>query len=217
MKTMRLATWVLAAVPPVLLALCWGGLPDRVPVHWGLDGAVTYGARWELVVPALLPLLLLALLRFLPRLDPRRKSYARFQREYDGFALALTLFLLALNAVTLVESLRPGTISVGRAVLVGVGVLFAWVGNLLPRIKSNFFMGFKTPWTLSDPDVWNRTNRLGGILMFALGVALVPCGLLLPERVCLAVVLGGTAVVVAVPSILSYIWYRQKVDRTRGE
>ncbi|WP_295634170.1 SdpI family protein [uncultured Intestinimonas sp.] len=217
MKTMRLATWVLAAVPPVLLALCWGALPDRVPVHWGLDGAVTYGARWELVVPALLPLLLLALLRFLPRLDPRRKSYARFQREYDGFALALTLFLLALNAVTLVESLRPGTISVGRAVLVGVGVLFAWVGNLLPRIKSNFFMGFKTPWTLSDPDVWNRTNRLGGILMFALGAALVPCGLLLPERVCLAVVLGGTAVVVAVPSILSYIWYRQKVDRTRGE
>ena len=195
MKTMRLATWVLAAVPPVLLALCWGALPDRVPVHWGLDGAVTYGAR----------------------LDPRRKSYARFQREYDGFALALTLFLLALNAVTLVESLRPGTISVGRAVLVGVGVLFAWVGNLLPRIKSNFFMGFKTPWTLSDPNVWNRTNRLGGILMFALGVALVPCGLLLPERVCLAVVLGGTAVVVAVPSILSYIWYRQKVDRTRGE
>ena len=57
MKTMRLATWVLAAVPPVLLALCWGALPDRVPVHWGLDGAVTYGARWELVVPALLPLL----------------------------------------------------------------------------------------------------------------------------------------------------------------
>ena len=87
MKTMRLATWALAAVPPVLLALCWGGLPDRVPVHWGLDGAVTYGTRWELVVPALLPLLLLALLRFLPRLDPRRKSYARFQREYDGFAL----------------------------------------------------------------------------------------------------------------------------------
>ena len=42
MKTMRLATWVLAAVPPVLLALCWGALPDRVPVHWGLDGAVTY-------------------------------------------------------------------------------------------------------------------------------------------------------------------------------
>ena len=217
MKTMRLATWVLAAVPPVLLALCWGALPDRVPVHWGLDGAVTYGARWELVVPALLPLLLLALLRFLPRLDPRRKSYARFQREYDGFALALTLFLLALNAVTLVESLRPGTISVGRAVLVGVGGLFAWIGNLLPRIKSNFFMGFKTPWTLSDPDVWNRTNRLGGILMFALGVMLVPCGLLLPEWVCLVVLLGGVAVMVVVPSVLSYLWYRQKVDRAGGK
>ena len=144
MKTMRLATWVLAAVPPVLLALCWGALPDRVPVHWGLDGAVTYGARWELVVPALLPLLLLALLRFLPRLDPRGRATpassgvrrlrpgpdplpAGPQRRDPG------------------ESLRPGTISVGRAVLVGVGVLFAWVGNLLPRIKSNFFMGSRRP------------------------------------------------------------------------
>ena len=121
---------------------------------------MTYGARWELAVPALLPLLLV-LLRLLPRLDPRRKSYGRFQREYDGFALALTLFLLGLNAVTLVEALRPGALSVGRVVLAGVGIFFAWTGNLLPRVKSNFFMGFRTPWTLSDPDVWNRTNRLG--------------------------------------------------------
>ena len=217
MKTMRFVTWVLAAVPPVLLALLWRALPGQVPVHWGLNGEVTYGARWELVIPALLPLLLLALMRLLPRVDPRRKSYARFQREYDGFALALTLFLLALNGVSLVESLRPGTLSVGRAVLVGAGILFAWIGNLLPRVKSNFFMGFKTPWTLSDPDVWNRTNRLGGILMFALGVGMVPCGLLLPEWACLVVVLGGTAIVVAVPMILSYVWYRQKVDRTGGE
>ena len=217
MKTIRLVTWVLAAAPPVLLALFWGGLPDRVPVHWGLEGEVTYGARWELAVPALLPLLLLVLLRLLPRLDPRRKSYGRFQREYDGFALALTLFLLGLNAVTLVEALRPGALSVGRVVLAGVGIFFAWTGNLLPRVKSNFFMGFRTPWTLSDPDVWNRTNRLGGILMFTLGVMLVPCGLLLPEWVCLVVLLGGVAVMVVVPSVLSYLWYRQKVDRAGGK
>ena len=217
MKLLRSVTWALAAVPPVLLALCWGALPERVPVHWGLHGEVTYGEPWQLIVPALLPLLLLALLRLLPRLDPRRKSYARFQREYAVFALALTLFLLALNVLSLVEALRPGTVAMGRAVLVGVGLLFAWIGDLLPRVKSNFFMGFKTPWTLSDPDVWNRTNRLGGILMFALGAALVPCALLLPETACLAVVLGGTAVVVLVPTVLSYVWYRQKVDRTGGE
>ena len=124
MKTIRLVTWVLAAAPPVLLALFWGGLPDRVPVHWGLEGAVTYGARWELAVPALLPLLLLVLLRLLPRLDPRRKSYGRFQREYDGFALALTLFLYSGNGMF---------VNLLAMVLFGmaIGVLICFLGGLM--------------------------------------------------------------------------------------
>ena len=97
MKTMRLATWVLAAVPPVLLALCWGGLPDRVPVHWGLDGAVTYGARWELVVPALLPILFFCVVF---QLILRRFSRFQLQKIAVGFLytfIGLALFLTGVN------------------------------------------------------------------------------------------------------------------------
>ena len=146
-------------------------------------------------------------------MDPRRGNYARFQRCSDGFCAALLLFLLTLTAVTLVEALRPGTLSVGRVVTLALGVLLAFVGNRLPKVKSNFFLGFRTPWTLSDPDVWNRTHRAGGILFFALGAALVPCGLFLPEQAAFGVLLAGVLAASLTPVVLSYIWYRQKVDK----
>ena len=125
----------------------------------------------------------------------------------------LLLFLLTLTAVTLVEALRPGTLSVGRVVTLALGVLLAFLGNRLPKVKSNFFLGFRTPWTLSDPDVWNRTHRAGGILFFALGAALVPCGLFLPEQAAFGVLLAGVLAAALTPVVLSYIWYRQKVDK----
>ena len=209
MKTMRLATWVLAAVPPVLLALCWGGLPDRVPVHWGLDGAVTYGARWELVVPALLPLLLLALLRFLPRLDPKRRNYEKFQTYYEAFSLVLVAFIAVMMGVALLESFRPGTLSMGRVVSALVGLLFLFLGNLMGKVKPNFFMGIRNPWTLSDPDVWNRAHRLGGGLFFLTGLASVVSAILLPEPVTFAVLMAGTLLTALIPTVMSYFWYKK--------
>ena len=194
------STWIvlclLALAPVALVAACYGALPDRVPTYWGLDGTVTYGPKALLWLFALLSPALTALLRLLPRLDPRRGNYARFQRCYDGFCAALLLFLLTLTAVTL-----------------ALGVLLAFLGNRLPKVKSNFFLGFRTPWTLSDPDVWNRTHRAGGILFFALGAALVPCGLFLPEQAAFGVLLAGVLAAALTPVVLSYIWYRQKVDK----
>lgn len=217
----RLLTWVLALLPAVLVAVFYGRLPDRVPTNWGLDGTVTYGGKMTLWFLALLPPALAVLLTALPKIDPKKRNYERFQGYYDGFCAVLMLFLLAMVAVTLTESLRPGTLSVSRAVTMGIGVLFAFLGNILPKVKSNFFMGVKTPWTLSDPDVWNRSNRLAGLLFFLVGILLVPCALLLPELGMFIVMMAGVAVAAAVPCVCSYIWYREKcrepVDKDRDE
>ena len=80
----------------------------------------------------------------------------------------------------------------------------------MPKFKSNFFAGTRTPWSLSDPDVWNRTQRLSGRIFFALGLALLPAGLLLPEEAMFAILLAGVAAVVIAPTVMSYLWYRQK-------
>ncbi len=210
---MNILIWVLALLPVVAVAACYGALPEQVPTHWNMDGTVTYSGKAILWLLALLSPALGAALRAMPKIDPKRSNYARFQQYYDGFCIVLMLFLAVLNAVTLVESLRPGTISVWRTIILAIGILFAALGNLMPKVKSNFFLGIKTPWTLSDPDVWNRTQRLGGILFFALGGVMVLCGLVLSEHASFVILMVGILAVAFVPMVLSYIWCQQKVDK----
>lgn len=209
-KVMTALSVLLALAPLAALAVLYGRLPEQVPIHWSVDGAVSYGDRSTLWITALLSPVLLFLLKFLPKIDPRKQNYAKFRGYYDAFCLVIMLSLLGMNAVILSESLRPGQLSVSTLIIVGVGVLFTFIGNLMPKVKNNFFMGVRTPWTLSDPDVWNRTNRLGGQCFFGFGLVMIASGLLLPDTVTMVLLLAGVAVMVTLPMVMSYVWFRQK-------
>ena len=209
--------WAFSVVPVIILMVVYQKLPERVPVNFGFDGTVNaYGDRATLWMMAGLGPLMALLFQFLPRIDPKRQNYAKFQRYYDQFAIFMELFLLAVFGLVVTETLRPGTVSIGRAVTALISIMLVLLGNMMGKIKHNYFFGIRTPWTLADPDVWTRTHSLGGKLWFALGVVLLPCSLLLPERgffaVLLAGLLGSTVLVV----VLSYLWYRQK-QRKRDE
>lgn len=203
--------WTVSLLPLLLVAAVYGKLPDTIPTQFGLDGAVNaYGPKSTLWVLAGMCPLLAALFQFLPLIDPRGRNYSKFQGYYDLFAISLELFLLAILALVLTEVLRPGTLSMGRSILSLLAVLFILVGNMMGKIKSNYFFGIRTPWTLADPDIWVRTNRLGGRLWFATGVLLLPCSLLLPEALSLALMLVGILGSCILICVLSCLWYRQK-------
>lgn len=204
------ALWLLAAAPIAATAALYGSLPARVPIHWNLGGTVEYGPKSALWLLSLMGLAVTAAMRLLPKVDPRRENYKRFGTYYDVTLLSVVLLLDALYAVTVFEALHPGELSMSRVVTCGVGLLFAVLGNVMPKFKSNFFAGTRTPWSLSDPDVWNRTQRLSGRIFFTLGLALLPTGLLLPEEAMFAILLAGVAAVVIAPTVMSYLWYRQK-------
>ena len=205
------AMWLLALLPLLLMAVFYARLPDRVPMHWGFDGEIDrYGSKNELwLIGALGPLFAL-LFQFLPRLDPKKRNYERFHTYYEAFALVLVAFIAVMMGIALLESFRPGTVSMGRVVSALVGLLFVFIGNLMGKVKPNFFMGIRTPWTLSDPDVWNRTHRLGGGLFFLAGLATVASALLLPEQVTFWVLLAGVLLAALVPTVMSYVWYRRR-------
>ena len=162
-KKAILLMWIVSLLPFVLVAIAWPYLPERIPGHWGLNGQIDrYDAPATLwLMCAIGPLLSLGM-QFLPRLDPKRENYEKFQPYYDFFGPLVPLLLLLCIAVTLSESLWPGRINVARAIGLMVGVLFLIIGNIMGKVKTNWFMGFRTPWALSDPDVWNKTQRLGG-------------------------------------------------------
>ena len=210
--------WVFSVVPVIILMVVYQKLPERVPVNFGFDGTVNaYGDRATLWMMAGLGPLMALLFQFLPRIDPKRQNYAKFQRYYDQFAIFMELFLLAVFGLVVTETLRPGTVSIGRAVTALLSIMLVLLGNMMGKIKHNYFFGIRTPWTLADPDVWTRTHTLGGKLWFALGVVLLPCSLLLPEQAFFVVLMGGLLGTTALVIVLSYLWYRQKQRGQGGE
>ena len=212
-KSMMRLCALLALAPMLLLWAVWGELPERVVTTWGFDGAVTgTGPKSTLLWLALMGPGLGLLLALLPRIDPRRESYRKFQGHYDAFCVVFQLFMAGVNTAAIWENLSPGSLSIGRVVTVLVGLLFAFIGNILPTVRHNYFMGVRTPWTLADPRVWDQANRLAGRLFFAGGLAMVLLALALPERWLLWAVLAISAGTALPPVVLSYVWFRARTE-----
>ena len=130
--------WLLAVLPALMLAAVYSRLPEQVPIQWGFDGQVnTWGAKSSYGIIAMVCILMAPLFQFLPFADPKRRSYVVFQKYYDGFALLMELAMAVFMAMTLTECLRPGTVSIARAVTVAVSLLFVFIGNMMGKIKHN--------------------------------------------------------------------------------
>lgn len=191
-------------------------LPARIPMHWGADGAVNgWGPQWAASALGVLPFVLLVLFALVPRMDPKGEAYARSGRFYSGFVIAFTLLMGAVSWMPelSVWGVLPAGGAVNALVFCAVGLLLAGIGNYLPRVKQNYTLGIKTPWALADPENWRRTNRFGGAVMMAMGLAVIVIGFIgawLPEGLAvglfLACILGGTAAMYA----YSYLLWRKK-------
>lgn len=201
--------WILALIPLISVAILYGKLPAEVPMHWGVDGTVGYGPKYQLFIIGGLSLFMAAMFQFMPKIDPRKNNYGKFGKYYDLFCIFMELFLMIVMGIVLSESLYPGKISVGHIVPLFCSILFIFLGNIMPKIKNNFFFGFKTPWTLSDPDVWNKTHRLSGILMFITGFITLIGTFILPQEALFVVMMSLIVIATLIPGVMSYIWYKR--------
>jgi uncharacterized membrane protein len=141
-------------------------------MHWNLRGEIDSWARRSLLSVFFQPLLVLGLAllgAWLPRLDPLRRSYARFRGSYYLILDVILACLALLYGVALYSAFHPA-LPVGRIVPAAVGLLFAVIGNQLAKVRRNFFIGFRTPWTLASETVWIRTHRIGARIFMLAGL-----------------------------------------------
>jgi uncharacterized membrane protein len=120
----------------------------------------------------LMPLILMgiALLFFaIPRIDPLKANIERFRKYYDGFIILLFIFLLSINLQIILWSLGV-KISPNVTFPIGLGLLFFYLGILCEHAKRNWFIGIRTPWTLSSDKVWDKTHKVGGKLFKVAGI-----------------------------------------------
>lgn len=164
-----------------IAAAVWPTAPDRIPVHWGPDGQPDrYGGKVEgLFSIPLMAAGMYLLLIILPRVDPRREHYARFAGAY-GIIRTTIVALLAAVYLLIVLWARGRPLDVSLAVPVLVGMLFMVLGNYMPKFRSNWFVGIRTPWTLSSEETWAKTHRLGGRVFVVMGTLLVAVGITRP-------------------------------------
>ena len=195
-------------------AVVFGRLPDPMVIHWNASGEPDgYGSR--MFGAFLLPVVILfiwGLLLVLPKIDPRRANIEQFRDSYDVLVIAVVAVTCLLH-VGILGSALGWPIQVGRLAPLAVGGLFLVLGTLLPRFKSNFFFGIRTPWTLSSETVWTRTHRVGGGLMMVIGGLLVVAGLM-GTAGWLYVALGGAGALVIVILLYSYIIWRAEQRST---
>ena len=173
----------------VFSAVIYSRLPARVPIHWNINGvADDYGTRElaALFVPGL-SLGLWLLFQILPKLDPLtitsqdRFSYAPFLDTFRRFLNFILLSMASLHVTTLGFALG-WPIHIGQVMMIGIGLLFAGLGNEFGRLKRNSFAGIRVPWTLANEDVWRISHRVGGRAFVIVGLVSVLCGLIVPPE-----------------------------------
>lgn len=194
-------------------------LPAQIPVHWGADGAVNgWGPSWTVAALGFLPLVLLATLWLVPRIDPKGAAYAKSGRFYLGFVIAFTVFMCGMTWLSelTVWGVVPQTGAVGIIVTTAIGVLFIGMGNYLPRVRQNYTMGVKTPWALADPENWRRTQRFGGKCFVVMGVGFIAFGFTasaLPDGAATAGIAAIALIPMAAMYLYSYLIWRKAGGR----
>ena len=212
-KADALALGMIAAMF-LLAAVTWSAAPEQIPVHWNWAGQPDrFGGRFEGLLG--LPLAaagLYALLLFLPRLDPRRKNYEAFAAPFAIIRTAVVGLLLGIDAVVLLW-IRGERMHLNAVLAAEIGIALVVMGNYLPKVKSNWFVGVRTPWTLSSEASWRQTHRLAGWL-FSLGGLLTFITALVRPDIAPAVMIGALAASAGASVVYSYFAWRNDQERT---
>ncbi len=188
-------------------------LPEQVPIHWGIDGLPDQMGH-KLILILLFPILsafLALLFPVLSRIDPKKENYKKFWTAWEILQIGILLFFAYMYVVILYMSLHPEK-SILTFMMIWLGFLFVILGNFMGKIRQNYFVWIKLPWTLNDEENWNKTHRLSGkIFVVWWGIFLLNTFFMWNPVILFVWVLIST---IFIPWIYSYLLYKKKSDKT---
>jgi uncharacterized membrane protein len=212
MKTQHAVVAGLAMAFTALLYawILYPALPDRIPVHWNIHGQVDGWADKRVAIylmPGVMALLV-GMLVALPWLSPRNFAIEPFGGTFNAMLLLCTALVGFVHGVMLQAALHPEMDS-GRVLVIGLFVFFALLGSGLGRVRRNFWIGIRTPWTLASDAVWDATHRLAARVLVATGIlGALGMGLGLPVAVSFTLLLLAPLV-----PIFYSLWLSKRLER----
>ncbi len=212
MKTSKRYITLVAVIVLLLFAVSaffYPQLPDKLASHWNAAGqADGYSSKfWGLFLLPIIAIFLSLLLVFIPGLDPLKANVEKFKGYYYGFVIAFLLFFFYVHLLTVIFNLGY-TFNMTTLLMPGFATLFYIIGMVVGKAKRNYFIGIKTPWTLSSDSVWDKTHKLGGKL-FKIAAIITLLGVLL-DKYAIWFLLVPVLLVGVITVVYSYLVFRKE-------
>ncbi|HMB22094.1 MAG TPA: SdpI family protein [Anaerolineales bacterium] len=210
-RTTTIIVLILLAAATLAGLLLWNRLPDQMASHWNVNDQVdgTMSRFWGVFMLPLITLAMLVLFLVVPVMDPLKANIAQFREVFNMFIVLIVVFMLYVYGLSLAWNLGYTGFKMSAALLPAIGLLFIFAGFMLRQAKRNFFIGIRTPWTLSSDTVWNATHRLGAVLFMISGVLAFIGGLfggMTAFWLMFVPIIGSTLILL----VYSYVLYRQE-------
>lgn len=196
--TFIMVTWILAV---------YSQLPSQIPTHFNLNAIDSYGDRSHIFMYPMLFVGLNIMMIGLPYLDPKKKNYVKFNRTYLRIIWLMDIVMFIFFSCLLYSMFYPNNVNMNLFSQIFIGVLILCMGNMMPRIKQNYFIGIKTPWVLADERVWNKTHRISGRLWFGGGIFLIIRAFIPQFSLWIDVLVF--VILVIIPLIYSFMLYKK--------
>ena len=183
-------------------------LPEEIPTHWNAEGKVDgYGSKEMIFLFPVISFLIYGLFLVLPKTAVFKKNIRDFKHlESMKFMLVIMFAFLFLATVLAITNYYNRIILM---ILPIIGLLFFYLGYIMPAMKRNFFIGIRTPWTLADDFVWKQTHALGGKLFMILGILFFLLIFIDPQYLVYLILIKVIGVVVILFSYSYWVWHKQ--------
>lgn len=211
-RTTTIIVLILIAAATIAGLLLWDQFPEQMASHWNENDQVDgYMPKfWGVFLMPLVTLGMFLLFLVIPNIDPLKANIAQFRDTFNLFVTFIIGFMIYVHALTLLWNLGYTNFKLSQAMLPAMGLLFIVIGSLLRKAKRNFFIGIRTPWTLSSDYVWDKTHQLGAVLFTVSGVLAVIGGFfggMIAFWFLFVPLMGSTIFVL----IYSYVLYQKEI------
>ena len=181
----------------------------KMASHWNIDGEVdSYVPKfWGVFLMPIISVGLLFLFMLIPKIDPLKENIEKFRKYFDGFIILIILYLFYIYILTILWNIGA-RFNMGQLIIPATGILFYYAGILIENSKRNWFIGIRTPWTLSNEKVWDKTHKVGGRLFKVAGIIAV-LGIFF-SRNAIFFVITPVILITVYTFIYSYFEYKKK-------
>lgn len=205
-KLFDIILWIVTFVFVAMIFL----LPETIPIHWNLNGEVdNYGSRYFCLILSFLPIISYYGMLLTRNIDPNQKeiearidTYEFMRKLISSLFIAIQIFFYYMVLV------KNANVQIGLCTILGIFLIA--IGNYLPKVPQNYFLGVKTPWALKNDIVWKKTNKVGGYCFVGFGLLIIVAGFI--KHIGFYLIVLGCLIIVIIPLVYSYFIYK-KIDK----